>query len=408
MVDVETLLQVRTKYESLASLMDEKMRRYWAATEATALGWGGVSAVAQATGLSRNTIMTGITEIAPHPQLSGSLDPPARVRRPGAGRKSLSETDRRLQRDLKKVLEASTRGDPQSPLRWTSKSSRHLAAELERMGHQVSYHTVTNLLHQLDYSLQANRKTIEGANHPDRDAQFEHINQKVRAFQQRCQPVISVDTKKKELIGDFKQPGREWRPQGSPVKVRIHDFADKQLGKGIPYGVYDLTCNAGWVSVGIDHDTAQFAVETIRRWWYEMGCRVYPQAAALLVTADAGGSNSTRSRLWKVALQALANELGLPIAVCHFPPGTSKWNKIEHRMFCHITENWRGQPLVSRAVIVNLIGNTKTEAGLQIKAKLDLHMYPTGIKVTDEELAAVNLKKDKFHGEWNYTVSPML
>jgi hypothetical protein len=267
---------------------------------------------------------------------------------------------------------------------------------------------VANLLHELDYSLQANRKTKEGTQHPDRDAQFEHINQQVLAFQKRGQPVISVDAKKRELIGDFKQSGREWRAQKTPLPVRVHDFKDPQLGHAIPYGVYDLTTNAGWVSVGIDHDTAPFAVETIRRWWLEMGRLVYPQATDLLLTADAGGSNGSRRRLWKVALQGLATELGLRITVCHFPPGTSKWNKIEHRMFCHITENWRGKPLVSRAVAVNLIGNTSTKAGLRIRAKLDLNAYPTGIKVTDEELAAVSLKKDKFHGEWNYTILPKL
>jgi len=407
MVTEDAILKVLTKYESLASLMDEKMRRHWAATEAAALGWGGISAVAQVTGLSRNTIMAGITEIEQQ-QPTDNIDEQFRVRRPGGGRKLLGETDRRLYRDLEKLLDSSTRGHPQSPLRWTSKSSRHLADELERMGHQVSYHTVTNLLHQMDYSLQGNRKTQEGAQHPDRDAQFQHISQKVITFQKRRQPVISVDTKKKELIGDFKQKGREWRPKGDPVKVRVHDFMDQDLGKAIPYGVYDLTCNQGWVSVGIDHDTAQFAVETIRRWWFEMGRLVYPQATDLLVTADAGGSNGSRSRLWKVMLQELANELGLRITVCHFPPGTSKWNKIEHRMFCHITANWRGQPLVSRAIVVNLIGSTKTESGLRINAKLDLHKYPTGIEVSDNELAAVNLKKDKFHGEWNYTVIPEL
>jgi hypothetical protein len=322
--------------------------------------------------------------------------------------KPLSETDRRLKRDLEKLLAPSILGDPQSPLKWTSKSTRHLAAELEKKGHEVSHDTVNRLLHDMDYSLQANRKTKEGADHPDRDAQFEHINRKVIAFQKRRQPVISVDTKKKELIGDFKQPGRQWRPKGNPRKVRSHDFEDQKLGKGIPYGVYDLTCNDGWVSVGIDHDTAQFAVETIRRWWYEMGRIAYPKATELLVTADSGGSNGSRSRLWKVELQALANEIGLKISVCHFPPGTSKWNKIEHRMFCHITKNWSGEPLISHAVIVNLIGSTKTETGLQIKAKLDRKSYPKGIKVTNEELAMINLKKDKFHGEWNYTVIPKL
>jgi transposase len=408
MVDETIIRQVRVKYEALSSVMDERARRYWAATEATAIGWGGVSALAQATGLSRNTIMAGIKDIQQPPQIINSPGESSRVRQAGGGRKPLSETDRRLQRDLEKLLASSTLGDPQSPLKWTSKSTRHLATELARKGHRVSHDTVNRLLHQMGYSLQANRKTKEGTDHPDRDAQFEQINEKVLAFQKRRQPVISVDAKKKELIGDFKQPGQQWRPKGDPLKVRVHDFADEQLGKGIPYGVYDLTGNEGWVSVGIDHDTAQFAVETIRRWWSEMGRILYPGAAELLVTADAGGSNSSRSRLWKVELQTLANELGLRISVCHFPPGTSKWNKIEHRMFCHITKNWSGEPLVSRAVIVNLIGNTKTETGLRVKAKLDRSSYPTGIKVTDEELASVNLKKDKFHGEWNYTVIPVL
>lgn len=408
MIDEETISLVKTKYDSLAPVMDERVRRYWAASEAQALGWGGVSAVARATGLSQTTIKAGIAELQSSPTLSGVALDPSRTRRPGGGRKRLTETDPKLQRELEKLLEASTRGDPQSPLRWTSKSSRHLADELTKKGHPVSHQTVIDLLLDLDYSLQANRKTKEGTDHPDRDAQFEHLNQQVRAFQKRGQPVISVDTKKRELIGDFKQKGREWRPQKTPIPVRVHDFKDPKLGHAIPYGVYDLTTNEGWVSVGIDHDTAQFAVESIRRWWLEMGCLVYPQATELLITADAGGSNGSRLRLWKVALQGLANELGLGITVCHFPPGTSKWNKIEHRMFCHITENWRGKPLVSRAVVVNLIGHTKTKAGLRIKAKLDLNAYPTGIKVTNDEFAGVSLKKDKFHGEWNYTISPKL
>lgn len=408
MIDPDTISQIRAKYESLAPIMDEKVRRHWAATEATALGWGGVSAVAEATGLSRNTIMAGAKEIEQGQWIPESLKELSRIRATGGGRKPLVETDRRLQRDLEKMLDSSTRGDPQSPLKWTSKSSHHLGEELRRKGHQVSDRTVINLLHELKYSLQGNRKTKEGTDHPDRDEQFKYINRKVLLFQKRRQPVISVDTKKKELIGEFKQAGRQWRPKGNPIKVRVHDFEDPELGKGIPYGVYDLTCNEGWVSVGIDHDTAQFAVETIRRWWYEMGRIVYPQATELLVTADAGGSNSSRSRLWKVELQALADELGLQISVCHFPPGTSKWNKIEHRMFCHITKNWSGTPLVSQAVIVNLIGNTKTEAGLRIKAGLDRKSYPTGIKIADEEFATINLKKDKFHGEWNYSISPKL
>lgn len=406
MVNRETILQIRNKYESLVSLLDERTRRRWAATEAKTIGWGGVSAVAQATGLSRNTIQVGIEELA-QPARSGALgEEPLCVRRAGGGRKPLTENDPRLLRDLRKLLDDSTRGDPQSPLQWTSKSCQHLADELNRKGYQVSPDTVANLLHALDYSLQSHRKTKEGMSHPDRAGQFKQINRQVKAFQKRGQPVISVDAKKRELLGDFKQKGPEWRPQGQPRKVRGHDFEDKQLGHAIPYGVYDLTYNQGWVSVGIDHDTAEFAVETIRHWWYEMGQEFYPSAEELLVTADAGGSNGSRPRLWKVALQGLANETGLRIRVCHFPPGTSKWNKIEHRMFCHITKNWSGTPLVSRTVIVNLIGNTKTETGLRIKAKLDLKTYPKGIKVTDAEIASLNIEKDKFHGEWNYTISP--
>jgi hypothetical protein len=311
-----------------------------------------------------------------------------------------------LVQDLLALVEPSTRGDPMSPLCWTCKSTRTLAAELQRGGHQVSDRTVAALLYDLDYSLQANRKTREGASHPDRNAQFEHINARVRAFQRRGQPVISVDTKKKELVGNFKNGGQEWRPAGEPEAVQVHDFADEELGKAIPYGVYDQSRNEGWVSVGIDHDTARFATETIRRGWAEMGAPVYPQARALLVTADAGGSNSSRSRLWKVAVQNLADAVGLSISVCHFPPGTSKWNTIEHRMFCHITQNWRGQPLRSRAIIVNLIGNTTTQKGLHIEAALDANAYETKIQVTDAELAAVKIKHDKFHGEWNYTIVP--
>lgn len=408
MVSTETIVKVRAKYESLAPLVDERVRRCWAAAEAKAIGWGGISAVAQATGLSRNTIQAGIEELERLPHSPETGGEQMRVRRPGGGRKQLTETDPGLLRDLKKMLDDSTRGDPQSPLKWTSKSCQRLAVELNRKGHRVSHDTVTTLLHEMNYSLQSNRKTKEGTHHPDRDDQFKHINRQVKAFQKRGQPVISVDTKKRELLGDFHQKGRTWRPQGQPTKVRVHDFEDEQLGHAIPYGVYDLTYNQGWVSVGIDHDTAEFAVETIRHWWYEMGQKLYPSAGELLVTADAGGSNGYRLRLWKVALQSLADETGLRITVCHFPPGTSKWNKIEHRMFCHITKNWSGTPLVSRTVIVNLIGNTTTDTGLRIKAKLDLNNYPKGIEVTDEEIEAINIEKNKFHGEWNYAISPML
>ena len=404
----EIIAEVRNKYRALRPVMDEKVRRRWAACEAIAIGWGGITAVAAATGLSRPTLRAGIAEVqggAPRAETGQPTEAP-RIRRDGGGRRRLTAGDRTLLQDLQALLESSTRGDPQSPLLWTSQSTRHLADALVQQGHHVSHHTIARLLDDLHYRLQANRKTTEGSSHPDRDAQFEHINTQVRAFQERGQPVVSVDAKKKELIGDFKNAGRDWQPQGQPVKVRSKDFLDKQLGKGIPYGVYDITANNGWVSVGIDHDTAQFATESLRRWWQHMGSRVYPRAQELLVTADAGGSNGYRIRLWKVAVQELADAIGLRISVCHVPPGTSKWNKIEHRMFCHITENWRGKPLVSRAVIVNLIGNTKTRTGLTITADLDENTYPTGIKVSAAALAAIRLKPDTFHGDWNYTILP--
>ena len=386
--------------------MNERMRRLWAAAEALALPRGGITLVSEATGLSRTTIWSGVRELRRQADLPPGAVVTEGIRRPGGGRPYLEDVDPTLARDLEALVEPTARGDPQSPLRWTCKSTRTLAEELTRLGHRVSYQTVALLLHALGYSLQANRKTREGSSHPDRNAQFEHINARVKAFQRRGQPVVSVDTKKKEMIGDFKNGGREWQPAGQPEPVRAKDFLDKKLGKVIPYGVYDLTCNAGWVSVGIDHDTARFATATLRRWWGEMGQDVYPRAEQLLITADGGGSNGSRSRLWKVALQQLADDLGLRISVCHFPPGTSKWNTIEHRMFCHITKNWRGRPLVSRAVVVELIGHTTTKAGLQVQAELDGNSYPTGIKVTDEELAAVRIKKDTFHGEWNYTILP--
>jgi hypothetical protein len=402
---------VRQKYQRLRFIMDERMRRRWAACEALALPHGGITAVAQATGLCRTTIWAGIRELQEHDHLvledeESDTEPLDRIRHPGGGRYALADQDPTLLKALEGLVDPLTRGDPQSPLRWTCKSTRTLAEALGRQGYHVCHRTVASLLHDLDYSLQANRKTREGTHHPDRNAQFEHINAEVQAFQRRHQPVISVDAKKKENIGDFKNPGQEWQPHGCPEEVRSKDFKDKKLGKVNPYGVYDLTCNDGWVSVGVDHDTAAFATETMRRWWQEMGQRTYPQARELLVTADCGGSNSYRCRLWKVSLQHVADETGLRIHVCHFPPGTSKWNKIEHRMFCHITHNWRGRPLTSRAVVVSLIGSTKTKAGLQIEAALDTNAYPTGIKVSDEELATVQIKPDNFHGEWNYTISP--
>lgn len=398
---------VRDKFHALDVVMNERVRRLWAAAEAKALGWGGISTVAEATGLSRTTIRAGMAELeAPRKGAEPAGSRWARVRRRGGGRARLWRVDATLCQDVQLLVEASTRGDPQSPLLWTNKSTRRLAAELVAQGHAVSHTTVARLLEGMGYSLQAPRKRLEGASHPDRDAQFEHINAQVRAFQARGQPVVSVDTKKKELVGPFRNGGREWYPKGSPPPVQVHDFPDAELGKAIPYGVYDLRTNAGWVSVGITHDTAEFAVETLRRWWQRMGARVYPQARELLITADGGGSNGVRSRLWKVALQGLADELGLRITVCHFPPGTSKWNKIEHRLFCHITENWRGRPLVSRAAIVALIGNTTTRTGLRVNAELDVHDYPTGIEVTDAQFNALRLEKDAFHGEWNYTLLP--
>jgi len=397
---------IRAKFELLRPLMTERLRRQWAACEARTLGRGGVTLVSQATGLSRTTISSGLCELRQRAQQPHQDLVPERIRAAGAGRPSCQQDDPSLLAALEALVEPTSRGDPQSPLRWTCKSTRHLAEELGRQGHAVSHQTVAALLHALDYSLQANRKTRAGTDHPDRNAQFEHINGRVLALQRRGQPVISVDAKKKELVGDFKQAGREWRPAGQPQEVRAKDFLDEDLSKVIPEGVYDLGRNEGWVSVGIDHDTAEFAVASVRRWWQEMGVAAYPQAEQLLITADAGGSSDYRSRRWKVALQELAAETGLRVAVCHFPPGTSKWNKIEHRLFCHITKNWRGRPLVSRGVVVSLIGSTKTKAGLRIRAELDTKAYPLGIKVSDEELAAVQLTKEKFHGEWNYQIAP--
>jgi DNA-binding phage protein len=404
MVHEDMIASIREKFTVLDAVLDERGRRLWAATEAKALGHGGQTAVAQATGLSRRTIYQGLRELAPvssgYPQVS------QRMRRPGGGRKLLSQHDPRLWVDLEALVEPTSRGDPQSPLHWTCKSVRQLAAESQRQGHKVGRQKVADLLTALGYSLQANRKTKEGTSHPDRNAQFAYINAQVAAFQKRGQPVVSVDTKKKELVGDFKNAGREWRPQGAPERVRTYDFVDQTLGTVHPYGVYDQTANVGWVSVGVDHDTAAFAVESLRRWWVNMGARAYAEATELLITADGGGSNGRRCRLWKVALQRLADDIGLRISVCHFPPGTSKWNKIEHRMFSHISMNWRGRPLTSHEVIVNLIANTTTEKGLRIQAELDTGRYPTGMKVTDQELKKVAVEPAAFHGEWNYTIMP--
>lgn len=365
------------------------------------LGHGGIALVERATSISRSTIQRGIRELEAGETLS-----PDRTRRPGGGRKPTVEKDRRLLIDLDALVEPTASGDPDSPLRWTSKSVRVLATELQRMGHDVSYRLVADLLHDLDYSLQANRKTREGSPHPDRDAQFHYINDQVRRYHKKAQPAISVDTKKKELVGDFKNQGREWRPKGSPEPVRVHDFLIPAQGKAIPYGVYDLHRNEGWVSVGIDHDTASFAVNAIRRWWKVMGSHVYPEATSLLITADAGGSNGSRLRLWKWELQKFANRTGLSISVCHFPPGTSKWNKIEHRLFSHIAMNWRGKPLISLASIVSLIADTHTETGLRVRSEIDHGRYPAGVFVTDEQMARIKLQPHRFQGDWNYTIRP--
>jgi Rhodopirellula transposase DDE domain len=394
-------LAIGDKFRALAGELNERQRRLWAASEARAAGRGGVAATARATGMSVPTIRKGIAELG-----SGERLAPGRVRRSGGGRKRLTETDPGLLMDLERLIDADSRGDPESLLRWTSKSVRHLAEGLGELGHRVHFTTVALLLRGLGYSLQANAKTREGRQHPDRDAQFRHINAVAKRAVARGQPVISVDTKKKELVGDFKNHGREWRPKGEPELVRVHDFKDKELGKAVPHGVYDIGSDQGWVTVGVDHDTAQFAVNSIRAWWEHLGQPRYPNATRLQITADCGGSNGNRTRLWKVELQKLADETELDIAVCHFPPGTSKWNRIEHRLFSFITMNWRGKPLVSVETIINLISATTNRNGLEVYARLDPASYPDKIKITDAELNAVNLRGNKFHPEWNYTIKP--
>lgn len=405
MQDAQVIARIRRKFRQLRGALNERSRRLWAASEALEIGWGGVTAVAQATQISPSTVRAGIAELRA-PRREKAALPPERIRRPGGGRHHAVANDPQLLPALDGLVEPTSRGDPESPLRWTIKSTRTLRAELACQGHPVSHATVATLLDQAGYSLQANHKTREGASHPDRNAQFEHLSAEVARFLKRGQPAISVDTKKKELVGDFKNGGRDWRPQGQPEEVRVHDFQDPTLGKAIPYGVYDILNNQGWVSIGIDHDTAEFAVNTIRRWWKRMGRRRFPKARELFVTADSGGSNNARCRLWKVALQDLADETGLSITVGHLPPGTSKWNKIEHRMFSFITQNWRGQPLVSLQAIVELIGHTRTATGLTVHAELDTNTYPKGIEVPDERLEQVRLKPHIFHGEWNYTIRP--
>jgi hypothetical protein len=394
---------LRKKFRILRDVLDERGRRVWAATEANALPHGGVSLVAKATGLSRSTIHAGIRELKAgrgKPAVSG------RIRRAGGGRKPLTFHQPDLLKALEQLVEPLARGDPESFLRWSSKSTRHLAQELQRQGYSIGDRKVAGLLHQMGYSLQANSKTLEGNQHPDRNAQFEYVNARTKSFLAKGLPVISVDTKKKELVGNFSNRGQEWQPQGEPQKTLVHDFPDKELGKIIPYGIYDVGRNQGWVSVGIDHDTAEFAVDSILAWWKHMGSKTYPNATKLMIMADAGGSNASRSRLWKAGLQRLANLTGLQLDVSHFPPGTSKWNKIEHRMFSFITKNWRATPLVSYQTIVHLISNTRTTAGLKIKAILTRKTYPTGIEVPASEMAKLNLKPDAFHGDWNYSLLP--
>jgi hypothetical protein len=399
----ELIGPLREKYKALQSMLSERQRRIWAATEARALPHGGVSAVAQATGLSRGTVHAGLRELTAGQD--GRLAD-GRSRIAGGGRKPLTDCQPDILQALQALIEPTTRGDPESPLRWTCKSTRNLARQLQRQGFRIGDRKVADLLHQMKYSLQGNAKTLEGRSHPDRNAQFEYINTQTQEFLKRGQPVISVDTKKKEAIGNFSNGGQEWQPQGQPEKTLLHDFPDPQWGKAVPYGIYDVGRNQGWVHVGIDHDTAEFAADSILSWWKHMGCRAYAEATELLIMADAGGSNSGRSRLWKVSLQRLADLTGLHIQVSHFPPGTSKWNKIEHRMFSFITQNWRARPLLNYAVIVDLIGNTKTRTGLKVKAKLTRKKYPKGIKITDSEMATLNLVPAAFHGDWNYRVMP--
>lgn len=396
---------LQDKYKFLQPYLNEKTRRIWAAIEAQSLGWGGITQVAKATGLSRTTIHAGIRLLSDSSRSKTSEDR-ARIRQSGGGRKGLEEQDPMLLSDLESLIEPMTLGDPESPLKWTSKSVAKLSAALNQGGHRISPKSVYNLLKALGYSLQSNRKTRDGSSCEERDEQFLHIANRVKYFQSQNEPVISVDTKKKELIGDFKNPGKEWCVKEQPTEVRMHDFADPKLGKAIPYGVYDLTLNKGWVNVGITHDTASFAVESIRHWWLTMGQQFYPESQNLMITADCGGSNSYRSRLWKLKLQELSDEIQKTIQVCHFPPGTSKWNKIEHRLFCYISQNWRAQPLTSLQVVIDLIRGTTTTQGLEVEARLDRNHYETGIKVTDPEFKAIAIERNSFRGEWNYFIKP--
>jgi transposase len=393
--------EIGTRFQLLSPFLNERTRRLTAAAEAAAIGRGGISFVSRATGVSRRAIQAGLAQLR-----SPETYDRERIRRAGGGRPKTVAHDTTLRSDLERLIDPVTRGDPESPLRWTCKSVRKLAEELRGLGHATSHRMVAELLHELGYSLQANRKTFEGKSHPDRNAQFEYINARVQAALKAGEPVISVDAKKKELVGDFKNAGREWQPEGQPEAVRVYDFLIPELGRDTPYGIYDMAHNTGWVNVGTDHDTAAFAVASIRRWWESMGTANYPQAKRLLMTADGGGSNGSRVRLWKTELQRWADEAGLEISVCHFPPGTSKWNKIEHRLFSFISQNWRGKPLVSHETIVNLIAATTTKTGLKVSCELDRGSYPSGLKVSKEEMRAINLQRDTFHGEWNYTISP--
>lgn len=397
-MDVTT---IKEKYELLKPVLNERSKRRFAAVEANAIGRGGIQIVSQATGLNRNTIARGIRELGQKEEMNVE-----RIRKPGAGRKKTKEKDPSLIEDIEKLIEPYTRGDPESPLRWTTKSLRKLEKELKKMKHKASRTLIAQLLHEKKYSLQANKKTNEGSNHPDRNTQFEYISKKVKEQLQLGDPAISVDAKKKELVGNFKNNGREWRPKGSPEEVKVHDFLDKELGKVCPYGIYDLALNKGWVNIGIDHDTAAFAVESIRQWWKKMGKKEYPKPKKLLITADTGGSNGYKNRLWKCEIQKLANEIGKPISISHFPPGTSKWNKIEHRLFSFISKNWRAKPLTSHEVIINLISSTTTETGLKVKCRLDKKKYPVGIRISDKEMKKINMERDSFLGNWNYTIYP--
>lgn len=397
-------LKIRERFQNLEWTLDERLRRLHAASEAKAIGHGGITLVSKATGVAIGSIKQGLKELCQ--RLENKSGGRQRIRREGAGRKATVKVNAALTAALESLVEPVTRGNPESSLRWTCKSLRQLESELKKQGHIVSHTSIGDLLKNMGYSLQGNRKTLEGTSHPDRNAQFEYINTIAEEAMSNGQPVISVDTKKKELVGQYKNGGKEWRPQGDPEKVNVYDFVDKELGRANPYGVYDIANNTGWVSVGTDHDTASFAVATIRRWWFAMGAPLYNDAKELVIMADGGGSNGSRVRLWKLELQKLSDELGIPIRVSHFPPGTSKWNKIEHRLFSHISMNWRGQPLISHEVIVNLIAATTTQKGLKVRASIDSKLYPKGIKVTDAEFTAIRIQRDDFHGEWNYSIIP--